>query len=119
MIITLLFSVVLGLIALLSVTVPVIYFGVSHLTNNELVACDSKITYQRSVMIAAVGTATWGLLHIFFGWIPLIGVFLSPLAWIYVLKRFTTIDWPIATVIGVSTWALSSLAYQGLVILLF
>ena len=114
---SLLFAVLLGALAVIVVTTPAIYFGLSYLADEEAVAYAERVTYHRSVAIAVLGTIIWATLHVFFGWIPIVGLLLPPLAWIGVLKRYTASDWPTAVVVGVIAWAPSALAYRGVAIL--
>lgn len=98
---------VLALLATLIVGAPAIHFGLSY------VAPEATVAPHRAVGIALFGALAWGLVSLFFGWIPAIGLLLPPLAWIGTVKWATATDWPAATLVGLVTWALTTLAYRG------
>lgn len=116
---SLLVTAVLGVLALILVTTPAIYFGLSYLADEAAVAYAERVTYHRAVALAILGTLVWATLHVFFSWIPVIGLILPPLAWIGVLKRYTACDWPTAIIVGIIAWVPSALAYRGAGILVF
>lgn len=116
---SLLVTAILGVLALILVTTPAVYFGLSFLADEDAVAYGGRVTFHRAVAIAVLGTLVWATLHVFFGWIPVVGLLLPPLAWIGVLKRYTESDWPTAVVVGIIAWAPSALAYRGAGILVF
>lgn len=115
---SLLLAAIFGALLLLLVTTLAVYFGLSYLAAEEATDYDEPVTARRSVAIAVGGTTIWGAVHVFFGWIPVIGLLLPPIAWVGVLKHHTDSDWWTATVVSVIAWGPSALAYRGVGILL-
>lgn len=73
---------------------------------------------ERAVAIAAIGTVIAGVVGAIGALIPVFGVLLAPLAWIGVVGWLTSAEWPIATAVGLLSWALSLVAVSALAALL-
>lgn len=116
---SLLIAAILGVVAVLVVTAPGIYFGLSYLAVEQVTSHEQAVTPYRAIAIAVLGTFVWAIIHVFFGWIPVIGLALPPLAWIVIVKRYTPTDWPAAVVVGLLAWIPSGLAYRGVEIIAF
>lgn len=98
---------VLALLATLLVGAPAIYFGLAYATP------EASVAPHRAVGIALFGALAWGFVTLFFGWIPVIGLVMLPVAWIGTIRWATATDWPAATLVGLTAWALTTLAYRG------
>lgn len=60
-----------------------------------------------AVAIALAGLFVGGFVDVLVGWIPIVGRYLSPLAWAYVVKYGAGGDWPGSLLVGFLAWALS------------
>lgn len=114
----LIFTALLGLSALILVTIPAIYYSLLYRAAENAVEYDGPVTYRQAGVIAVSGTIIWGAIHVFFGWIPVVGLLLPPIAWIGSLKHYTDSDWPTAIVCGIIAWAPSALTYRGVAIII-
>lgn len=78
----------------------------------------ASLSAERAIAVATIGTVVAGLVGAIGALIPVIGLLLAPLAWIGVVGWLTTARWPIATAVGLSSWALSLVAVSALAALL-
>lgn len=87
---------------------PAIYAGL------ELLPDEAPVGYPVAAATALVGVLVAGLVDGLLGWLPVVGVALSPLAWSAVVRQFARASWPASLAVGFATWALSRLLYAGL-----
>ena len=90
----------LSLFVGLLVIPPVIYYGVRHITPAE------HVSVKKAVVVAFLGIVVTGGIAFLFGWLPVVGVLVAPLAWIGVIRGLYRTSWPTAAAIGLSSWAL-------------
>lgn len=73
---------------------------------------DRPASFPLAVAIAVTGVFVGGSVDLLVGWLPLVGPFLSPFAWAYVVKNAGRSDWPSALFLGALAW-LSTLVFQA------
>lgn len=98
----------LSLFVGLLVIPPIIYYGVRRITPAD------QMSSKKAVVVAFLGIIVTGGLEFLFGWLPVVGVLIAPLAWIGVVKGFYPASWPAAAAIGLSSWALPVLVVRFL-----
>lgn len=101
-------NLVAGVVASFLLFGPAVYAGLDVLPGEE------PVEYPVAATTAIVAVALAGLVDALLGWLPAIGVLLSPLVWVVVVQRFTDASWPAGAAVGIANWALSVLLYAGL-----
>lgn len=104
--------VLLWVVITIGVAASVLYFGL------PIGRRGVSLSAERAVAIATIGTVVAGLVGVIGALVPVIGLLLAPLAWIGVVGWLTTARWPIATAVGLSSWALSLVAVSAVAVLL-
>ena len=87
---------------------PAIYAGL------QLLPDEASVDYPVAAATALVGMLVAGVVDGLLGWLPVVGVVLSPLVWSAAVKRFGRASWPASLAVGFATWALSVLFYAGI-----
>ncbi|ACV49050.1 MULTISPECIES: hypothetical protein [Halomicrobium] len=98
---------VVGLFAGFFLFGPAIYAGLEVIPEAE------AVTYPEATATALVGLLLAGTVDFLLGWIPVLGVVLSPLVWSAVVRRFCHTTWPASLAVGFGTWALSTLLFAA------
>ena len=98
----------LSLFVGLLVIPPIIYYSVRRIMPAD------RVSFKKAVVVAFLGIVVMGGLEFQFGWHPVVGVLVAPLAWIGVVKGFYPTSWPAAAAIGLSSWALPVLVVRFL-----
>lgn len=91
----------------------VVYLGV------PLGATRAKPGIQTALATAGIGAALSALLTLLFGWIPVVGLLLSPAAWIGVVGHRTGANPPTAVGVGLVAWAVTVVVAAGFGTILF
>lgn len=91
---------------------PLVHFLVPRGPNG------ARTGVPESVGVALGGLAVGGLVNVLFGWIPLLGAFAAPVAWVGVIRWSRTVDWPTAVGVGFLSWAIATvtLAFTGMLV---
>ncbi|MFD1512788.1 hypothetical protein [Halomarina rubra] len=93
-----------GLLVSVLLTGPAVYVGLAVRTG-------TAVTYAYAVGVALVALVLGGLTTLVFGWLPVVGVVLSPLVWAGTVRALTRAEWPLALLVGFVTWALASTVF--------
>ena len=89
-------------------------FGPAVFAGLQVFPNESPVRYPEATATALVALVLGGTVDALLGWIPVVGVLLSPLVWILVVKRFARTSWPAGFLVGLAGWTLSKLLYAGL-----
>ncbi|WP_436931961.1 hypothetical protein [Halosimplex halobium] len=68
---------------------------------------DRRPSFAVAVTVALTAVFVGGAVDLLVGWVPVVGRFLSPLAWAYVLRHLGESDWPPALFVGAVGWLLT------------
>lgn len=98
---------VVGLLAGFVLLGPAIYAGL------EVIPEEAPVTYAEATATALVGLVLAGTVDFLLGWIPVLGIVLSPLVWSVVVRHFGDASWPASLAVGFGTWALSKLLFAA------
>ena len=101
-------DVVIGFLAAFLLFGPAIYAGVHVLPEEE------PVDYPVAAATAVVAVLAAGAVDALLGWVPVVGLLLSPIVWSVIVKRFLRTSWYAGLLVGFATWGLSRLLYAGL-----
>ncbi|QLH84028.1 hypothetical protein [Halosimplex pelagicum] len=68
---------------------------------------DRRPSFAVAVTVALTAVFVGGLADLLVGWVPVVGRFVSPIAWAYVLRHLGGSDWPPALFVGGVGWLLT------------
>jgi hypothetical protein len=74
-------------------------------------AAGGRASYPETVGVALAGLLGGGIANALLGWLPVVGVFAAPLAWVGVLRVARRADLPTTVGVGFLAWAVSTVAY--------
>ncbi|MWG33029.1 hypothetical protein [Halomarina oriensis] len=100
----LLLDLFVGLLVSTLLTGPVVYVGLAVRTG-------TAVTYGYAVAVALLALVLGGLTTVLLGWLPVVGVVLSPLVWAGTVRSLTRAEWPMALFVGFVAWALASTVF--------
>ena len=89
-------------------------FGPAIYTGLQVIPNEKPVEYPVAAATALLAILVAGFVDGLLGWIPVIGIALSPLAWSAMVKRLTETSWLASLGIGTACWALSKGLYAGL-----
>ena len=107
------------LAAVVSLVVGVAVGGVAVYIGVPLGANRAKPDMRTAFTTAGLGAALSALLTLLFGWIPIVGLLLSPAAWIGVVGHRTGATPPVAVGCGLVAWAVTFVVAAGFGAILF
>ena len=90
-----------GVLVSAFVTGPLVYVGLAVRTG-------TAVTYAYAVGVALLALVLGGLTTALLGWLPVVGVVLSPLVWSGTVRALTRARWPMALFVGFVAWTLAS-----------
>lgn len=93
-----------------TVTAPLLVAPVLYLLVPRS-AAGGRASYLETVGVALAGLVAGGLATVLLGWLPLVGVFAAPLAWVGVVRVARAGDLPTTVGVGFLSWAVSTVAF--------
>lgn len=64
-------------------------------------------SFQTAILAALIGSAVWGLVSFFMGWIPFFGSLITLLVWLGVINLLFSGGWWVAAQIAIFAWLTS------------
>ena len=112
-----------GAVATESIVSGVFVFLVSLLVGTVAIALGAQVFvdrdtgFRRAAVTALIGALIYGLVGVFFGWIPLLGPLLMLIAWVGVVNWQYPGGWGTALGIAFVAWLVAVLLLYGLAVL--
>jgi len=94
-------GVVVGLVAAVVLVAPLVHAALGT------ERFDRRPAFAVAVTVALTAVFAGGLVDLLVGWVPVVGRFVSPLAWAYVVRHLGGSDWPPALFVGGVGWLLT------------